>query len=171
MDLGLSEIWLERSLSKLFETHNVLPEHVASWANRLGIFDDVSFVLDGVEAWYGGDLVKAIHVLVPQVERGLRGVVGQLGRPMTKAHPTVPGASVALAMGDILYSEELSGALSPDLTLYFLALYADPRGINLRNQVAHGLMKPGEITEHVVRLLIHTLLVFGVLKELAEKRR
>ncbi len=59
----------------------------------------------------------------------------------------------------------------PDLTLYFLALYVDPHGKNLRNQVAHGLIKPGEVSEHLGRLLIHTLLVFGVWKELAEKRR
>ena len=81
------------------------------------------------------------------------------------------GASVALTMGDILYSEELTASLGPDLTLYFRALYADPRGFNLRNEVAHGLIKPSEISEHLVRLLIHTLLVFGVWKELAEQRR
>ena len=92
MDLGLSEIWLERALSKLFETHNVLPEHVASWANRLGIFDDVTFVLDGVEAWHGGDLVKAIHGHVPQVERGPRGVVGQCDEPTRTSAP--PGRDV-----------------------------------------------------------------------------
>ena len=74
-------------------------------------------------------------------------------------------------MGDILNSTELAEALGPDLTLYFLALFADPRGINLRNELAHGLIKPGQITEHLVRLLIHALLVFGVCKELAEKRR
>ena len=74
-------------------------------------------------------------------------------------------------MGDILYSGELTDALGPDLTLYFLALYADPRGMNLRNRVAHGLIKPEVIDGHVVRLLIHTLLVFGVWKELAENRR
>ncbi len=78
---------------------------------------------------------------------------------------------MALTMGDILYSDELREALGPDLTLYFLALYADPRGKNLRNQVAHGLIKSIEVSDHLVRLLIHTLLVFGVWKELAEKRR
>ena len=78
---------------------------------------------------------------------------------------------MALTMGDILYSDELTEALGPDLTLFFLALYADPRGKNLRNQVAHGLIKPDEVSEHLVRLLIQTLLVFGVWKELAEQRR
>lgn len=170
-DFSLSNIWLERALSKLFETHGVVPEHFVGWANRLGIFEDMTFLLEGVRAWYNGDLVKALHVLVPQAESGLRGIVGQLGKPVTKANPAVAGTSVAITMGDILYSEELTKALGPDLTLYFLALYADPRGINLRNEVAHGLIKPDEINEHLVRLLIHTLLVFGVWKDLAEKRR
>lgn len=171
MNFGLSGIWLERALSKLLETHSVVPEHFASWANRLGIFEDMTFLLDGVRAWHDGDLVKALHVLVPQVESGLRGIVSQLGKPVTKAHPNVKGASVALTMGDILYSPELTEALGPDLTLYFLALYADPRGTNLRNDVAHGLIKPSEISEHLMQLLIHTLLVFGVWKELAKNRR
>ena len=131
----------------------------------------MTFVLEGVRAWFNGDFVKALHVLVPQAECGLRGMVGQIGRPVTKAHSAVEGASVALTMGDILYSGELTDALGSDLTLHFLAIYADPRGMNLRNQVAHGLIKPSAISEHLVRLLIHTLLVFGVWKELAEKRR
>ncbi len=171
MDFGLSNVWLKQAFYKMFETHSVYPENFASWANRLGVFEDVTFLLEGVKAWLEGDLIKALHVLVPQAESGLRGIAGQLGKPVTKAHPTVAGASVALAMGDILYSEELTEALGPDLTLYFLALYADPRGLNLRNQVAHGLIKPGEVSEHLLRLVIHTLLVFGVWKELAEKRR
>jgi lysyl-tRNA synthetase class 1 len=74
-------------------------------------------------------------------------------------------------MGDILYSEELTKILGPDITLYFLGLYADPRGMNLRNRVAHGLIKPDLIDGHLVRLLIHTLLVFGVWRELAKNRR
>ena len=171
MNFGLSDIWLEQTLNRMFETHNVVPEHFSGWANRLGIFEDVTFLVEGVRAWFAGDLVKALHVLVPQAESGLRGIVGQLGKPVTKAHPAVAGASVALTMGDILYSDELTEALGPDLTLFFLALYADPRGKNLRNQVAHGLIKPDEVSEHLVRLLIQTLLVFGVWKELAEKRR
>lgn len=167
VEFDLSDIWLEQALGKLFDTHELSPEHFVGWANRLGIFEDMSFLLEGVRAWFAGDLVKAVHVLVPQAECGLRGIVGQLGHPVTKAHPTVEGAGVALTMGDILYSKESSEALGPDLTLYFQALFADPRGMNLRNDVAHGLIKRHQVTEHRVRLLIHSLLVFGAWKELS----
>jgi lysyl-tRNA synthetase class 1 len=171
MHFAFEGIWLQQALHRAIEAHKATPEHFVAWANRLGLFDDVTFLIEGVTAWYEGDLVKAVHVLVPQMERGLRNIVGTLDKPVTKQHPTVPGVSVAIGMGDILYSGELVEALGPDLTLYFLTLYADPRGMNLRNRIAHGLIEPDKIDEHIVRLLIHTMLVLGVWKELAKRRR
>ena len=41
-------------------------------------------------------------------------------------------------MGDILYDDAITSQLGDDLTLYFLSLYADLRGYNLRNELAHG---------------------------------
>jgi lysyl-tRNA synthetase class 1 len=169
MDIGLSGIWLHAALERIIGNLQPMPEHFAAWANRLGLFDDTTFLLEGVRAWYEGDLIKAVHVLVPQVERGLRSIVGQLGHPVTKPHPTVPDIGVAVSMGDILYREEITAALGPDLTLHFLTLYADPRGMNLRNRVAHGQLDA--VTTSLVQSIIHTLLLFGIWKELAEKRR
>jgi Domain of unknown function (DUF4209) len=130
---------------------------------------------DGKPIYYpdivDADLVKAVHVLVPQVEKGLRSIVGHFGKPVTKPHSTVADVGVAIGMGDILYSEELTEALGPDITLYFLALYADPRGRNLRNRVARGLLTPEFCDGNLVLWLIHTLLVFGLWKELAAERR
>jgi lysyl-tRNA synthetase class 1 len=169
MDLGFSRVWLQAALQQAIEVHEATPEHVVSWANRLGLFDDLTFLLEGVCAWYEGDLIKAVHVLVPQVEKGLRSIVAQLGKPVTKSHPSIAGVSVAVNMGDVLYSKELTDLLGPDVTLYFLALYADPRGMNLRNCVAHGQLE--SVTGSLAQLVIHTLVVFGVWKELAERRR
>jgi len=60
--------------------------------------------------------------------------------------------------------------LGDDLALYLSALYADPRGHNLRNQLAHGLLDTEDMAESIANLLIHTLLVLGVWKELATSR-
>lgn len=171
LSFNLSNVWLRAALETARDRHKMVPEHFAGWANRLGIFDDITLVLEGVRAWYQLDFLKAVHLLVPQVEQGLRGIVGKLGKPVTKAHPKVDGASVAIGLGDILYSTELTEALGPDLTIYFQALYADPRGYNLRNELAHGLLKAEAMDGSIVRWLIHTLLVFGLWEKLAEKRR
>lgn len=168
---SLSDIWLVNVLGRAIETHGVTPGHFASWAARAGLFDDLTLLIEGVRAWFDQDYIKAVHVLVPQVEHGLRGIVSKLGLPVTKPHPTISGVSVAINMGDILYSKEITEALGPDLSLYFLTLYADPRGFNLRNNIAHGLMEADRIGYGVATRVIHTLLVLGLWKEIAKARR
>ena len=171
MGVQLSAIWLDRALSKTIEKHSVLPEHFGSWANRHGLFEDLTFLMEGIDAWYKFDYVKAVHVLVPQIEHGLRSIVGQLGKPVTKPHQKFATVSVSISMGDILNSAEIVELLGPDITLHFLSIFADPRGMNLRNRVAHGMFGPQSASEPLIHVLIHTLLVFGIWKELAAGRR
>lgn len=164
---SLSYVWMREAFTRLAEKHDILPEHFATWANRHGLLDDLSLLLEGVRAFFSGDHVKAAHVLIPQIEHALRSIAGQFGKPVTKAHPKVKGASVLINMGDILYADDITAELGDDLTLYFLSLYADPRGLNLRNELAHGDLNAASMTEHLSLLLIHTLLVLGLWKEFA----
>jgi len=164
---SFSQVWLSEAFRRLAETHNLVPEHFAGWANRHGLFEDMTLLLEGVKAFFCGDHVKAAHVLIPQIEHALRSIAGKLGKPTTKAHPKVKGASVVINMGDILYDDAITSQLGDDLTLYFLSLYADPRGYNLRNELAHGDLDADSMSDHLSRLLMHTLLVLGLWKELA----
>lgn len=166
-----AEPWLLMAFSRATETLGIVPDHVVSWAARHGLFEDLSLLREGVVAWFEFDFVKSLNVLVPQIERGLRGLANQLGLPITKAHPNVRGTSVAINMGDMLYNRpELTDALGGDLTLHFRAVYADPRGFNLRNYLAHGLMDSRAMTFGMATRVIHTLLVFGVWREIAQAR-
>jgi lysyl-tRNA synthetase class 1 len=169
-NVALADIYLDAALERAKERHALTPYHFVGWAARTALFEDVSLLLDGVTAWYDEDWVKAVHILVPQIELGLRGIVAVIGKPITKPHPTVPGVSVVIGMGDILYSKEVAAVLGEDLTLYFRAIYGDPRGINLRNDLAHGLLRPDRINRRQTIRLIHTLLVFGIWDHLAKVR-
>lgn len=164
-----TRLWLAQAFRRLFEKHEVVPEHFAGWANRHGLFDDMSLLLEGLRAWERDDQVKAAHVLVPQVEHALRKLADDLGVPITKAHPAVPEASVAIGLGEILYHKRVAEALGPDVTLHLQALYADPRGMNLRNQIAHGLMDAGQFYWHLGNLIVHSLLILGLWKEFGAK--
>lgn len=131
----------------------------------------MSLLVEGVYAWAQQDQVKAVHVLIPQIERALRKIADELGVPVTSAHPKVAGASVAIGMGEILYNETVAQALGPDVTLHFQALYADPRGMNLRNEFAHGMLNADSFYFHLGNLIIHSLLVLGLWKELGQKAK
>lgn len=157
--------WLAQAFRRLYEKHDVVPEAFAGWANRLALFEDMSLLVEGVRAWEREDHVKAAHVLVPQIERALRKIADDLEVPVTKAHPTVPGTSVVIGIGEILNNAKVAEALGTDLTFHLQALYSDPRGSNLRNEIAHGLMHTDAFHWHLGNLIIHTLLMLGVWKE------
>jgi hypothetical protein len=158
--------WLSRTYDQLFEKHQIVPENIASWANRHKLFDDMGLLIQGIHGWLQGDNVKAAHLLVPQVEHALRKIAGDIGLPVTKAHPRMKGVSVAINMGDILSAAEILAALGENLTLHFQALYSDPRGLNLRNRMAHGLMDSSDFGDQLSGLIIHSLLMLGFWKEL-----
>ena len=168
---GFSEIWLVEALDRAIEKHDYGADYLTGWVNRHNLFDDTTFLYDGLATWLKGDYAASLHLLVPQVEKAFRAVAASLGEPVTKAHPATKNASVAIGLGDILSNEKVSEALGPDLSLHFRALYSDPRGMNLRNRVAHGTYRAESLGPHILRTVVHSLLVLGVWKELARGRR
>ena len=74
-------------------------------------------------------------------------------------------------MGDMLHAPAIIEALGPDTALHLQTLYTDPRGFNLRNDLAHGLLAADRMSLSVASRVLHTLLVLGIWRELANSRR
>jgi lysyl-tRNA synthetase class 1 len=170
LHLSIEAPWLMYAFDGVLDEHDLTADHFAGWTNRLGLFDDTTFLKEGFAAWLDEDYVKALHVLVPQAERGLRAIAASVGLPITKPHPVTKDASVSINMGDILSNEKVLAVIGEDIALHFRALYADPRGMNLRNRVAHGLYSPRSLGPHIVRLVVHSLLVLGVWQDIENAR-
>lgn len=168
MHFSFSALWLMKALDGAIEKHDLIPDNFAGWSNRLGLFEDTTFLKEGFAAWLEGDYVKALHVLVPQAEHGLRAIAASVGVPVTKPHPATQDASVSIGMGDILANDKVLAVIGEDIALHFRALYSDPRGMNLRNRVAHGLYSSQSLNPHIVRLVVHSLLVFGIWQDLVK---
>jgi hypothetical protein len=43
--------------------------------------------------------------------------------------------------------------------------------MNLRNQIAHGLMDAGQFYWHLGNLIVHSLLILGLWKEFGARRK
>lgn len=168
MHLSFNVIWLRWALDRARERHTISADDFAIWANRTGLFGDGQLLLEGLGAWLADDHIKAAHILLPQIEAGLRALIGNCGRPTTKAHPQMKQARMVVTMGEILFHEETAMALGkygPDIVLHFRTLYADPRGHNLRNDIAHGLLAVESINTGTMSWIVHSLLLLGALLE------
>lgn len=119
---------------------------------------------DGLLAFLQDDFVKAVHVLVPQVEHTLRHFLGMLGIPIRKTVRNRPGITDAKNMNDVLADARVRDKLTENLWRYLSVVYVDRRGLNLRNDLAHGLVPREGFKNHVADRVFHTLLAISLLR-------
>jgi hypothetical protein len=94
----------------------------------------------GIEAFEAGDYWTAVHVLVPQVERALRNVSVEIDGNVLRLIGTEELRVATL--GPILEDPAFEAKLGTNAVKSLRGLLTDPRGLNLRNLTAHGLLDP-----------------------------
>ncbi|WP_072453392.1 hypothetical protein [Janthinobacterium lividum] len=77
----------------------------------------------GIKAWFVGDYVKAIHVLVPQVEVGLREMLRAFGESPMRHNPHEDGFET-LGMGTLLVNPVFKETAHPAFRLHLTRLDA-----------------------------------------------
>lgn len=66
-------------------------------------------------------------------------------------------------LGEILHDKLFRQLIDENVRLYLLAFLADPRGINLRNRVAHGLLEHEQMERVLTDRLVQVLLALSCL--------
>lgn len=115
----------------------------------------------GIEAWFEEDAVKAIHILVPQVEAALREVLLSMGESVMRPNKDAGGLE-AIGMGNILSNETFRAKFDPTARHHLQAFYTNPKGINLRNKIAHGIAGEELLGRGIANWVVHSLLVIRV---------
>jgi hypothetical protein len=87
---------------------------------------------------YEGDFVAALHLLTPQIEHMVRWHLKAAGAKTSNLDKD--GIENENGLSALLELDEVAKIFGEDLTFELKALFSDPVGPNLRNEVAHGLM-------------------------------
>jgi hypothetical protein len=166
-----SQPFLVHTLAKLKERYSPTAEQIRGFLRLSPLFtkEDDGLLKAGLEAYLKDDFVKAIHVLVPQVEDILRNFLASLGIPTLKPVRNL-GIMDAKSLNDVLSDERMRQVLTEDLWRYLTVVYIDKRGMNLRNDLAHGLLGPAVFNNGVADRVFHTLLVLSLLRSADAKK-
>jgi hypothetical protein len=164
--IGFYQPFLARTLDKLRERFAPTTEDVLDFLCQSPLFKENrdGLLRDGLLAYEHEDFIKAIHVLVPRVEDILRRFLGQMGRPTLKTVRNNPGIMDAKSMNDVLGDGHMRSILTEDLWRYLEVVYIDKRGLNLRNDLAHGLLASNAFNRYVADHVLHTLLAISLLR-------
>lgn len=119
----------------------------------------------GLSAYLSRDHLKGVHVLVPQLEEMLRTLLVLMGIPPQKSVPRHPGITDVKNMNDALGDQRVQGVLTENVWMYLTVLFIDRRGINLRNDLAHGLVPVEGFNQHVADRVFHSLLVLSHMRK------
>src|SRR5262249_18638874 len=109
-------------------------------------------ITQGLDAYLAGDHLKAISVLVPQIENALRRLLRLLGQAPNKPRRGDATIMTEKSLNEILEREPaVADFLGEDIRLYILTFLADARGHNLRNRMSHGLMTAPRVQQGMQR--------------------
>jgi len=167
--IGAGAPWLHWALERLKARWGVNAEALLAFLAQSHLFPPRSHGLlrAGIEAWFAGDHMKAIHVLVPQVEAGLREMLRAYGdSPMRRSKHE--GGFETLGMGALLTNPVFKAKAPPALRLHLRALYTSPKGMNLRNKIAHGLASSDAFGSGMANWVVHSLLAIRTFGHLSE---
>jgi hypothetical protein len=114
----------------------------------------------GIEAYEGEDYWTACHVIVPQLERVLRDIavavsanVRSLARDRSLQFVT---------LGPMLADPIVNLVLGSGFCQSCAAAFCDPRGLNVRNRTAHGLLDPAEDQKIPATLAVMAALTLAI---------
>lgn len=162
-----SKFFLEKAFDRVRERYSVTPDQVVDFVceSPAFTFRFHGIVKQGVEAYFAGDHSKAISLLVPQIENALRFLLNLVGRPPNKPKRGDQPGMTEKTLTDILeYEPIIRDRLGEDTHLYLVAFLADPRGMNIRNRMCHGLMAEEDFNRGVSDRVLHTLLMLGSIR-------
>ncbi|MBZ5494142.1 MAG: DUF4209 domain-containing protein [Acidobacteriia bacterium] len=158
--------FLAKVVDAVREKYAPTPQQMIQWLSKSPVFPESrrEFVAEGLLAYESGDYLKSIHVLVPQVEHALRNLLVLMQIPTTKAVPRHPGITDVKSMNQVLDDERVREALTENMWRYLTVLYIDRRGLNIRNDLAHGLLEMPTFNRAIADRVFHSLLVLGLIR-------
>ncbi|MBI5570725.1 MAG: DUF4209 domain-containing protein [Desulfomonile tiedjei] len=154
-----AEALLKAIFRVLIEQRGMEDQDVIGFLRRWPPLDErnAAILTVGIERFFARDYVSALHVLVPQFECCLRRMFAQAGYPTTTSREG--GTQYEQPLGSFLKQEDVKSALGPNFHKYVEMVMVDQTGFNLRNDVAHGLIRPEECNETNTLMVIHLFLI------------
>jgi len=160
--IGASAPFLLQALERVKARYQVDASKLLGFLTGNPFFPPHSHALlkEGVDAWFARDFVKAIHILVPQVEAALREILIAMGESAVRPSRESGGFDV-VPMGSILHTESFKARFDPTARLHLRALYTEAKGLNVRNKLAHGVLGENFLGQGVANWVIHSLLLIS----------
>lgn len=114
-------------------------------------------VSNGISEFLEGNYSAAVHLLVPQFEDILRSIISFLGGIIRKKNHFTGGYD-RINLDEALNSEDIKRVFNDSTILYMKSILSHRQGLNLRNNLCHGLIKTCNYSTAIIVIQLAVLL-------------
>ena len=160
-NIQLESFFLRQIIQRAIDRHSIDCELLLEYIYRSPLFEDSKkdiFTM-GLKAYLDGNALVAIHLLIPQIEDAVRNIIEHSGGIVLK--PARIGGLHLRTMDELLRDENFVNVFGDDVALYFRVLFTDPRGLNLRNDVCHGMCTAAFFNMDLADRVFNALLILA----------
>ncbi len=163
-DLSLQSITLKFLIDEMINKFGLNSTDILDTLKDSPVIDDnrMKIIEKGLDAYFVGDFVIAVHLIIPQIEEAVRNIVEAAGGNVLKE--SRGGGFHLRTFDDILRDDIINESLDPELVNYFKILFTDQRGWNLRNNVCHGMTNLDVFNYQTADRVLHALLCLSLIK-------
>lgn len=160
--------WRGIGFNAILNEHNVTNKDLINYFSNSIIFKNnlaKEKNLSHVFSYYlQNDPFAFLHTAIPLIENIVRNLLQQKG---VDVYQTKKGGGRNLILLDtLLRKDELNNIFNEDISFYFRVVLTDQRGLNLRNDISHGLLPDDYFAMTIADIIFHILLVFAMLQPL-----
>lgn len=167
-DVQFRNTFLQLGMDHLFEKHSVGPHELFARVIESPVWHERRHAIlqQGIEAYFAGDPIVAVHILVVEIENAVRIIADGLGLTLQKQNRM--GGFDLKNLGDFLADETVATFLTEDVVTYLRVMLTDRRGWNLRNDTCHGILPATSFTQAASQRLLHIVLLLSAVRTKAE---
>lgn len=124
--------------------------------------DSMPLINKALDAFYEEDYVQFMHLIIPQIERACRNFVALKGES-TYSTKSLSGGYNFITFEGVLRAQCIQQIKNGDLAYHLMAVFTDCHGLNLRNEIMHGMAPISYFSYPFADIVFHSLLLTATL--------
>lgn len=170
-NIRFSAMFLYATYQALFSKFDIDLQKLEDYIFKSPLFrdDKKEIIRLGLKAYFDKSYIIAIHLLIPQIEEAIRVLFEKNNLSIMK--PSRDGGEFNLRLLDELLRDPLLiNIFGENVVFYFRVLLTDKRGLNLRNEVCHGLVSSDAFHVDIANRILHIILCLALVREQVEEK-
>lgn len=164
-EIPYQNLFYSHLINELKTSHQLSADALLGHISNSPLFqvDRLEIYRRSFDAFLTGDHLIFLHLIIPQIEECCR-LIMELNEENVLKEGRSKKSYHLKTFDEVLRSKSLKQVFTEDQLFYLRAIYTDPRGFNLRNDICHGMSDFSDFNEFHANLVFNSVLLLCLVR-------